>query len=156
MTSRPLFLKLLLIDALAVLGLAAVAAAYGHRLVGPSLVAVPAILIVYTAASAYAALLAWHTPGRALWVAHRLDFLPFAAWSCQILGIMATVFGFWVLLTSSGDAEALGARIQDGGGVALAGTFVGVACSLVLSVQERLIAHSLVVQMSSESNCRCQ
>lgn len=142
MRKKPLFLKWLLLQAVAILSIAAIGAAYGGRIHGISLAAIPIILATFT----------WATflGGRACWwlgknkdrtALREAQYLNFWGWVCQIEGILCTIFGFWVILTQGTDTEALGERIQNGGSVALAGTFVGVFCSMILAMEERMIEH---------------
>lgn len=144
--SRPLFLRWLLINALALSFLVGMAVPYGHFLTGPSLVAVPVILLIGAAGSAHAGRICWwidtHHANRA-WAKKTVENVSFVSWACQIVGIMSTVFGFWIILGESGDTGSLGQQIKEGGGVALVGTFVGVFCSLVLALEERLIRHEV-------------
>ena len=146
--SRPLFLRWLLIQALSIAFLVGLAVEYGHFVKGASFVAVPVILLIGGAGSAVAGRICWELDSRRSVLALNraktgLENVSFASWTCQIVGIMSTVFGFWLLLGESGDTSNLGDRIQEGGGVALVGTFIGVFCSLVLALEERLIQHEL-------------
>lgn len=139
--NRQLFLKWLLLQAAAVSVLIGLGAAYGSRLGGSSLVAVPLILTVLAGASSYAGYFIWRWPYLAPADDRRntLEWLSFSSWLCQMIGIMATVFGAWELLGGAGSAAELGERIQGGLGVALMGTFVGVFSSIVLELERRLI-----------------
>lgn len=144
---RLLFLKWLLLNALAVVGFAVMALEYHSRVRGASLVVIPAILAVGVYASLGAGRLCWQahdaTPRTKARILHDAQYVTFWAWVCQMLGILATVIGFWLLLSDGADAASIGSRIQEGGGVALLGTFVGVAVSLVLMMCYRLIEHDL-------------
>lgn len=143
-TARPLFLRWLVLQACAVAFFAGFGAAYGGRVSGPSLVAIPVILSVFALASLYAGRLCWRgdsapsTPARQA-ILHDAEWVSFSSWLCQVAGIMATVFGVWELTQSQGDATVLVARIRSGLGVALMGTFVGIACSVVLEKEKRWI-----------------
>lgn len=156
--TRPLFTKWALLNGLLAVGVAGLAAHYGSRVHGASLISIPAIVIAYLYASTLGGRIAWDadsTPRpnastrdylwekRARDLLHRAHWLGFWAWTCQILGILSTVFGFWLLLSQGGDTTTLGHRIQNGGGVALTGTFVGILCSLALQMQQRLIEHDV-------------
>lgn len=156
MSSRPLFLKALLLNVLAGMFLGGLAALYGGRLCGSTIIVIVAILAVFLTATGYAGRISWDADSP--WVLGqsedkqedycyvlmlRARWVYYAVWVCQIIGIMGTVFGFWLLLSGGTDTAQLADRIQEGGGVALAGTFVGVFCSLVLSVQHRLIESRL-------------
>lgn len=139
MKARTLFLRWLLLQGVAAAILVGFGFFYAGDLTGPALVAVPLILTLLLVASGYAGVLCWredfHTNGR--------EWLGFAAWLCQVTGILGTVFGFWVLLAGGGVAQELGDRIQAGGGVALAGTFIGLFASVVLELERRLLEAEL-------------
>lgn len=147
--NRPLFLRWLLIQALAVAFLVALGVEYGHFVKGASFVALPVILVIGAAGAALSGRLCWAldtTPAKKstlIRVEQGLENVSFASWACQIVGIMATVFGFWLLLGEASDTSSLGDRIQNGAGVALVGTFIGIFCSLLLAADERLIRHQL-------------
>lgn len=156
---RMLFLKWLLLNALALVGFVALAALEHGRVHGASRVAIPIILLVFCWASAGAGRICWRAsapPGTASLkgylltgktlkdtLLHDANWLGYWAYACQILGILSTVYGFWTLLAAGGSTADLGTRIQAGGGVALLGTFVGVLTSLVLTFEHRLIEHEL-------------
>lgn len=137
------FLRWLLIQVALVLLLAGLAAVYGGRVEGVSLAAVPLILLVYAGFAAYAGRLARLTDrGRQKSIRDRLPWVEYGSWTCQILGILCTVAGFWIIFSDGADAEALLGNIKDGVGVALMGTFIGVLCSKALALQERMLDHA--------------
>lgn len=152
--SRSIFLRWLLLQALVLSFFVGLGVVYGRQIGGASLVAVPAILGVFVGATAFGGVLSWradevlelprssyHDPRAA--VLHDAEWLGFWAWVCQVAGIMATVFGVWEIVQSSSDATVLVERIQGGLGVALMGTFVGVACSVVLEKERRALEHAM-------------
>ena len=147
LTARRLFLKWLLLNALAVVLLLAAGVEYHDRIQGSSLVVIPLILAVGAFASTTAGRLCWVVGNDGFddnkRVLHEARYLPFWAYTCQMLGILATVIGFWVLLSAGGEGTEIGDRVQEGGGVALLGTFAGVFVSLILVMEHRLIEHDL-------------
>ncbi len=148
--ARRLFLKWALLNALAVIFLVVLAVEYHEHVRGAPLVVIPVILALAAYASAFGGRLCWESDGvepgtkRAARIIHEARYLSFWAWVCQMVGILSTVIGFWLLL-GDGDATGaqLGEKIQEGGGVALLGTFVGVFASLLLAMEHRLIEHDL-------------
>lgn len=147
--ARPLALRWALLNALAIVLLIVLGAEFHSHVRGATLVVVPVILLVGAYASLIGGRLSWRIDGgdvtrlRAL---HEARYLEFWAWVTQMMGILATVIGFFILLSHSGaDTTDLGTRIQVGGGTALLGTFVGVYVSLVLMMEHRLIEHELGV-----------
>lgn len=153
---RPLFLKWLLLNSLAVVFLTVLATYFHGSLRGAPLIVVPVIVAIAAYASFLGGRLCWRTDSflasedtieeilRARRrILHEARYLEFWAWVCQMTGILSTVIGFFILLSHSTDTASLGARIQSGGGTALLGTFVGVFASLVLSLEHRLIEHEL-------------
>lgn len=154
-SDRVLFLKWLLLNALALVGFVALGVTEHGKVHGASRVAIPIILAVFAWASYGAGRIcwaagglgekAWIDGGRGDWeeLLHDANWLSYWAYACQILGILSTVYGFWTLLAAGGSTADLGSRIQSGGGVALLGTFVGVLTSLVLTFEHRLIEHEL-------------
>lgn len=144
---RSLFLKWSLLNILAAMFLAIMGYSFQEHIEGIILIIIPAILIVGIYASIGGGIICWkagnsqYDPKQLL---HHAEYLNFWAWVCQVTGILATIIGFWILL--SGDVEdtaSIGQRIQEGGGTALLGTFVGVFISLVLSLEYRMIEHDL-------------
>lgn len=142
-----LFLRWALINVLLALGLIAGAARFGGQLSGATLVMIPLILAVFGFASAHAGRLFWRLENSSVArsrIRHEAEYLGFSAWTTQILGILSTIAGFWILLGGDHTQVAeLGNRIQAGGGVALLGSFVGVLCSLVLTLGHRMLEHEL-------------
>lgn len=136
-------LRWILVQIALVFLLVGLAAVFGGRVHGVSLLAVPVILIVYAGFSVYGARLARYSDrGRDKTVQDRLEWLEYGAWTCQMLGILATVAGFWIMFSEGADAEALLENIKSGVGIALMGTFVGVLCSKALALQERMLDHA--------------
>lgn len=154
-SDRPLTLKWALLNALAVVFLAALAARFHSSVHGATLVVVPVILALGAYASSIGGRLCWRgdTLGQAgsltevtsarRRILHEAVYLEFWAWVAQMTGILSTVIGFFILLSSASDVDSLGTRIQEGGGTALLGTFVGVYVSLILAMEHRLIEHDL-------------
>lgn len=147
MISRRLFLQWALLNALFVVFLLAGAAA--AKLHGATLVAVPIILLLYAATSAYGGRLCWRADAAnadddlrtARWILHDADWLNRGAYTLQIAGIMSTMIGFYLILQTT-DAGDLSAKLS-GGSVALLGSFVGVLCSLLILLQHWLLEHTL-------------
>jgi hypothetical protein len=144
---RELFLKWALLNALFAVLLVTLAVAYGGRVHGPSLVAAPLILAVYAYAASFAGRICWRgespRPFEREKLLHEMRYLPYWAWVVQMLGIVSTVLGFWLLLSKGGGDQDLHDRILSGGGVALVGTFVGILTSLVITATHRMIEHDL-------------
>lgn len=158
MRDRPVFLRWLLLNAVAVAASAATVAALAGHLHGASRFAVPAIAAIY-AAGAYVS-------GRAAWdadnlpskssapsaraevrgnILHGLENASLFAWVAQIVGLLSTVAGFWIIFSGAAGADpsALSDRITNGAGVALTGTFAGVFVSLVLTLSQRIVEHGV-------------
>jgi hypothetical protein len=150
-------LKWALLNALSVVLLTVLAIEFHNRIHGVALAVVPVILLVGAYASSIGGRLCWRadnlkhdlrgmrhlaTRERSL-ILHEAQYLEFFAWVCQMAGILSTVIGFFILISSGGDVTNLGNRIQSGGGTALLGTFVGVFVSLILALEHRLIEHDL-------------
>ncbi len=157
MQERQLFLKFVLLNAVASVFLVALGLVYGGRVHGPSLVAVPVILLLALYAQIGAGRICWEAdnlmgasfgtraegPKQRARLLHDAKYLGHWAWCAQVTGILSTVLGFWMLLSAGGGTEDLHTRILTGGGVALVGTFVGTAVSMLLVQTERLIEHEL-------------
>lgn len=146
---RDLFLKWVLLNVLALVFLTVGGLAYAHRIHGPSLVVVPLMLVVYSYAAAYAGRICWRAGDhdRSAWklqrLLHEAEYLNFWVWLLQMMGMLTTVYGFWLLLTSGGTDQNLHDRILSGGGVALVGTWVGIFTSVILAASHRMIEHDL-------------
>lgn len=136
-----MFVRWALLFVVSLVALTGMGITYGGRVTGPSLVAIPIIAIVFISASLFAGLLCWNADADPEVTVHRADWLTFWAWVTPMIGIMGTVFGFWSLLTAGGNNVDLHNRIQNGGGVALVGTFLGVLSSVILSAMHRMIEH---------------
>lgn len=140
--ARTLFARWVVLQAATVLFFALIAFLYGERVRGASLVAIVVILAVFLGATALGGRASWMADERPADALHLSAWLGFAAWVCQLLGIVGTIFGFWLIFSGgAGGASTLVAQIKEGGGLALSSTFVGVVCSLVLAVEERMIEH---------------
>ena len=143
-TARPLFLRWVVLQSVVATMLAAAAIAYGDRLNGASLVMVPVILAVLVGASGYAGLLAWRVDEGAS-VRDGIRHLWFAAGTCQLLGLLGTVAGFYVMFDDEGGTATaaagneLATRVTHGAGVALAATFVGILASLVILLEHHVL-----------------
>jgi len=144
---HPLFLRWVVLQALVATLLASAALAYGGRLQGASLAMVPLILAVLAGASGYAGLLAWRTDEGTV-VTGGLRHLWFAAGTCQLLGLLGTVAGFYAMFESGGTPAAtsvtsastdLAARVTHGAGVALSATFVGILASIVILLEHHVL-----------------
>lgn len=147
MRDRLLFVKWFFLNALTVVFLIAMTLAYGGRVHGPSLVAIPVILAVYAFAQFGAAKICWRAnevtaqTASAWALLHEAKFVRHWAEQVQYLAMLATVFGIWKLLTDQGGN--LHDRLINGGGVAFSATFVGVFASLFLMQTLRMIEHDL-------------
>jgi hypothetical protein len=142
---RTSFLRWVALQAVVATLLAAAAIAYGDRLHGASLAMVPLILAVLAGASGYAGLLAWRSDDGAS-PKGGLRHLWFAAGTCQLLGLLGTVAGFYAMFnqgasgaaTSSASSE-LAARVTHGAGVALSATFIGILASIVILLEHHVL-----------------
>ena len=141
---RPVFLRWLLLNAVALAASGGTLWELAGRIHGASRFALPAIGLVYAAGA--------HQCGRAAWLAddgdfrtgaHLLDNVTLASWVAQVLGLLSTVAGFWIIFSGS-SVDSLPNRISSGAGVALTGTFAGIFVSLVLTLGHRVVeaAHS--------------
>ena len=130
--TRPLFLRLLLIDTLFGCALAAGAIAYRGSVHPVAAVAVGVVLAAFTAGAGLCLWLALNGQnGRLLNdVGHLAELLPG-------LALMGTAAGFLIAL--SGDPSQVQHRIA-GAATGIVSTFIGVAAWLVLSAQHRLLA----------------
>jgi hypothetical protein len=144
-SSRPLFLRWVVLQSIVATLLLAAALAYGGRLHGASLVMVPAILLVLAGTSAYAGLLAWRVDG-GVSPDGGLRHLWFAAGACQLLGLLGTVAGFYAMFNDGGGdgssaavSTDLAARVTHGASVALSATFVGILSSLVILLEHHVL-----------------
>jgi hypothetical protein len=141
---RPLFLRWVALQAVVATLLAAAALAYGGQLHGASLAMVPLILAVLAAASGYAGVLAWRADDGDS-PAGGLRHLWFAAGTCQLLGLLGTVAGFYAMFnhdagaTAAGASSELAARVTQGAGVALSATFVGILASIVILLEHHVL-----------------
>jgi len=146
--SRPLFLRLCLIDSLFGCALAAGAIAYRGKIHPVAVVAVAVVLAVFAAGAAVCLWLAWTRPVRdargTIWVSapasqrrRLLADVGELAEKLPGLALMGTAAGFIIAL--SGDTAQVQHRIA-GAATGIVSTFVGVACWLVLSAQHRMLA----------------
>lgn len=151
MTERPLFLKWVLLNALVAVFFITAGVVYHNKIDGGSRIAVPVILALFAAGSAYGGKLCWRGSNlkrvnpadeyKAKQILHDALYLEWFAYRSQIAGIIATLLGFYIII-SHGNAGDFSTKLQ-GGAVALLGSFVGVLCSLVLLQIERWIDHEL-------------
>lgn len=129
--NRPLFLRLLLLDSLFGCALAAARLSY-HRHIHPAgLVAVTAVLVLFAVGAAACLWLAWRGKD-----ARILDDIGILSERLPGVAMLGTVSGFLIALSANtGDVQerAVGAS------TALAATFVGIACWLVLGLQHRML-----------------
>lgn len=156
MTDRPVFLRWLLLNALAVAVSAATVAELASRLHGAARFAIPVIALIYVAGAYVSGRAAWETdllPSPAAMVRkrlrdsilHQLENVSVLAWVAQVVGLLSTVAGFWIIFAGNAgsDPSALSDRITNGAGVALTGTFAGVFVSLVLTLSQRVVEHGV-------------
>lgn len=145
---RALFLKWVLLNAVAVVFLVALGVTFGGRVHGAALVVIPLILGLTAYGSAYGGRLCWNADGvrpgtlSAAALIHGAKYLDHWAWVCPMLGILSSIAGMSILL-SSNDAATLGERVTSGGGAIFYGTFVGVLAMLLLKHEQRMIEHEL-------------
>jgi hypothetical protein len=145
---KRLFMKWALLNAVFVVFLLSLAITFGGRVHGVALYVIPLILILGAYGSAYAGRLCWRADGvepgsiTARHIVHESLYLDHFGWVCPMLGILSSIAGMSVLL-SSNDAATLGERVTSGGGGIFYGTFVGVLAMLVLKHEQRMIEHSL-------------
>ena len=147
---RKLFVRWVLLSAVSVVAMLALGIVYGGRIHGPSLVAISLILLAYAASSVLAGRLCWElgephefVEANRDEILHRAKWILYWAWLAPMVGIMGTIFGMWSLITSSGTSSDLHARIVSGGGVALAGSFIGVLVTVFLTTAHRMIEHEI-------------
>jgi hypothetical protein len=141
-----LFLRWVVLQAVVATLLGAVAIAYGDRLHGASLAMVPLILVVLAGASGYAGVLAWRSD-EGVSPAGGLRHLWFAAGTCQLLGLLGTVAGFYTMFNQGGSAATstagasseLATRVTHGAGVALSATFIGILASIVILLEHHVL-----------------
>lgn len=141
MKDRPVFLRWLLLNAVAVAASVAMLAELAGRIHGAARYAIPAIVLVYAVGAWYCGRAAWLTDDCGYrTAAHLLDHVTLASWVAQILGLLSTVAGFWIIFSGgTSDTNELAARIGNGAGVALTGTFAGIFVSLVLTLGHRIV-----------------
>jgi biopolymer transport protein ExbB/TolQ len=106
---------------------------------------VPLILAVLVGVSGYAGLLAWRADAGAS-PSTGLRHLWFAAGTCQLLGLLGTVAGFYAMFNGGGASAAatdasteLAARVTHGAGVALSATFIGIFASIVILLEHHVL-----------------
>jgi MotA/TolQ/ExbB proton channel family protein len=142
--SHPLFLRWVVLQSIVLTVLVAAALAYGGRLQGASLAMVSAIVAVLAGTSGYAGVLPWRVDVGAS-PRHGLRHLWFAAGSCQLLGLLGTVAGFYAMFNDDGGGSLassgteLATRVTQGASVALSATFVGILASLVILLEHHVL-----------------
>ena len=147
--TRSLFLKCVLVVSGTGVLLALLATKYAARVHGPSLVVVPIILIVMGRAAYEALRLAWAAEGKQqnferVPLIHSARWMNYWAWLSPMIGMMGTVMGIWLILTSNGGTTAnLHDRLLNGGAVVFAGTFVGILGAVMITTLHRLIEDAL-------------
>lgn len=156
MTERPLFLKWLLLNILTTVFFITAGVEFHSKIDGGSRIAVPIILLLFLSGSIYGGKLCWRAsdnwvqtaialgerPKELDRIQHDALYLEWFAYRSQIAGIIATLLGFYVIITHGGSQGDFNTKLQ-GGAVALLGSFVGVLCSLILLQIERWIDHEL-------------
>jgi hypothetical protein len=145
-TEKTLFLKWALLNAATVVFLVVLAATFGGRVHGIVLGVIPFILGVTAYGSFLAGKVAWAadgaSPKKKKALLHDAHYIDHYAWVAPMLGILSSIAGMSVLL-SSNDAASLGERVTSGGGGIFYGTFVGVLGMLLLVHEKRMIEHDL-------------
>lgn len=147
-TSKTLFVKWALLNAVFAVFLLTLAITFGSNVTGAARVVIPLILLFMVYGSAYGGRLCWRADGarpgsdRARRLIHESLYLDHWAWVCPMLGILSSIAGMSILL-SSNDAASLGERVTSGGGAIFYGTFVGVLAMLLLKHEQRMIEHEL-------------
>jgi len=145
---RTLFVKWALLNAVFIVFLVVLGLTFGGRVHGAPLVTIPVILAVTVWGSLYGGRLCWRagdeglTGGEAERIIHEAAYLDHWAWVAPMLGILSSIAGMSILL-SSNDAANLSDRITSGGGGIFYGTFVGVLAMLLLKHEHRMIEHDL-------------
>lgn len=145
---KSLFLKWALVNAVAAVFLIVLGVTFGGRIHGAPLFVIPVILLLAAYGSAYGGRLCWRADGvspggrTADRIIHESLYLDHYAWVCPMLGILSSIAGMSILL-SSNDAATLADRISSGGGAIFYGTFVGVLAMLLLKHEQRMIEHEL-------------
>ena len=147
---RPLFLRWLLIATLAVCGIAGLAVAgFASGVHGAPLAALAVILALTAAATGYAGRLYWQadtaTPRAAARILHELEHVFQAVAVCQILGLIGAMLGYREITAAAALPNAADAihQLTIGLGNGLTATLAGVVCSLILWLQQHLLAHTL-------------
>lgn len=146
MPDRKVFLKWCLLNALAAVFFITAGVVYHSKIDGGSKIAIPVILLLFASGSAYGGKLCWRADTadafEAQQILHDALYLEWFAYRSQIAGIVATMLGFYVIISSGGTNSDFQTKLG-GGAVALLGSFVGVLCSLILLQIERWIDHEL-------------
>lgn len=120
------FLQLALIDVLFVLALGTLGVLFNGHIHMAGIVAIVAVLAVFCVSALYA--LWWTKNGKPV----DLE-LPIAI--CPMIAMLGTVAGF--LIAFSGGTGDVQDRVL-GASTGLASTFIGIACAIVLMVEQRL------------------
>lgn len=137
--SRPLFLKWALLNTLAVLLFATLAATYGGEVSGPPLKVALATLLFAVAMTARAGFLAWRIDCRCgpldYHMADELEDVAYGAYACMILAALGMMVGLFDAVqqgASSTDANAAAHLVLTGFLHGLGATITGVVTSLLL------------------------
>lgn len=120
-------LKLALVNVLFALALGTLAILYEGKIHAAGVIASACVLAVFAVSAAYALRQAYHGETADL-------ELPIAA--LPMLSMLGTIAGF--LIAFSADAGDVQERVL-GASTGLVSTFVGIACAIVLMVEQRLV-----------------
>jgi uncharacterized membrane protein YfcA len=148
LSEKTLFVKWALLNAIFSVFVVALGITFGGRIHGAALAVIPIIFLLIAYASAYGGRLCWRADGvlpgtpEARRIIHESLYLDHWAWVCPMLGILSSIAGMSILL-STNDAASLGERVTSGGGAIFYGTFVGVLAMLLLKHEQRMIEHEL-------------
>lgn len=164
MTTRPLFLRWLLLNVLVIFAVVLVGLTYWHRIdglgAGPKFALV--VLAAYAGFSVAAGKLMWKTDEvlagadwkkpRLLSISRDADHIQFGVNFLPMAGMVGTVTGFLIVVVGgfggttniqSSDLSALMQDVGNGAGTALVSTLVGLLGALLLSIQLHVLDHAL-------------
>jgi len=119
---------------------------YGGRVTGPARYVSPAIAALYTRAALMAGHWCWQADdpdANVRAIVHRSRSLQHWTWMLPHIGILSTVLGSFLALTSGNRGQELVSSVLTGAGVGMAGTFVGVYGAVFIKAYLRILQHEL-------------
>ena len=142
--NRPLWLRWLLANSLAVVGAVALGLGFVRHIHGAPLVVVAIIVVITAAASAYAGRLFWNLdtnpaePG----LEKKVQHVDSVVYTCQVLAALGAILGVYLTASSGGSsAEAAVSGVLDAMANGLLATFTGILCSLLLYWEHHFLKH---------------